>query len=74
MAYPVTAMRGRKYVVRTARPHALAASEARHPSDSIDTAIIVGLRDRVLIGSLVIRATVYKSRCLPVFVMPSGLL
>jgi len=50
---PAAAVRGPKYVVRTGKTPVLAAPEARQLLDSIDTATVVGLRDRALIGLLV---------------------
>jgi integrase/recombinase XerD len=50
---PAAAVRGPKYVVRTGKTPVLAATEARALLDSIDTATVVGLRDRALIGLLV---------------------
>jgi site-specific recombinase XerD len=50
---PAAAVRGPKYVVRTGKTPVLGALEARQLLDSIDTATVVGLRDRALIGLLV---------------------
>jgi integrase/recombinase XerD len=50
---PAAPVRGPKYVVRTGKTPVLAATEARALLDSIDTATVVGLRDRALIGLLV---------------------
>src|SRR3984893_11686635 len=50
---PAAPVRGPKYVVRTSKTPVLAAPEARQLLDSIDTATVVGLRDRALIGLLV---------------------
>src|ERR1700731_3138714 len=50
---PAAPVRGPKYVVRTAKTPVLAAPEARQLLDSIDTATVIGLRDRALIGLLV---------------------
>jgi integrase len=50
---PAAPVRGPKYVVRTGKTPVLAAPEARQLLDSIDTATVIGLRDRALIGLLV---------------------
>jgi site-specific recombinase XerD len=50
---PAAAVRGPKYVIRTGKTPVLGAPEARQLLDSIDTATVVGLRDRALIGLLV---------------------
>jgi site-specific recombinase XerD len=50
---PAAAVRGPKYVVRVGKTPVLGAVEARQLLDSIDTATVVGLRDRALIGLLV---------------------
>jgi integrase/recombinase XerD len=50
---PAAAVRGPKYVVRTGKTPVLAAPEARQLLDSIDTATVIGLCDRALIGLLV---------------------
>jgi site-specific recombinase XerD len=50
---PAAAVRGPKYVVRTGKTPVPGAVEARQLLDSINTAIVVGLRDRALIGLLV---------------------
>ncbi len=50
---PAAAVRGPKHVVRTGKTPVLSAAEARQLLDSIDTATVVGLRDRALIGLLV---------------------
>jgi site-specific recombinase XerD len=50
---PAAAVRGPKYVVRVGKTPVLAAPEARQLLDSINTATVVGLRDRALIGLLV---------------------
>jgi site-specific recombinase XerD len=50
---PAAPVRGPKYVVRTGKTPVLAAPEARQLLDSINTATVVGLRDRALIGLLV---------------------
>jgi site-specific recombinase XerC len=50
---PAAAVRGPKYVVQVGKTPVLAAPEARQLLDSINTATVVGLRDRALIGLLV---------------------
>jgi site-specific recombinase XerD len=50
---PAAAVRGPKYVVRVGKTPVLAATEARQLLDSIDTATVVGQRDRALVGLLV---------------------
>jgi len=50
---PAAAVRGPKYVVRVGKTPVLGAPEARQLLDSINTATMVGLRDRALIGLLV---------------------
>ena len=47
---PAASVRGPKYVVKVGKTPVLTADEARQLLDSIDTATIVGLRDRALIG------------------------
>lgn len=49
-ANPAAAIRGPKSVVRTGKTPVLTAAEARALLDGIDTATLVGLRDRALIG------------------------
>jgi site-specific recombinase XerD len=50
---PAAAVRSPKYVVRVGKTPVLDAPEARQLLDSINTATVVGLRDRALIGLLV---------------------
>ncbi len=47
---PAAAVRGPKYVLRTGKTPVLAATEARKLLYAIDTASVVGLRDRAFIG------------------------
>ena len=47
---PAHAVRGPKHVVRRGKTPVLTEEEARRLLDSIDTTIVVGLRDRALIG------------------------
>ncbi len=49
-ANPASSVRGPKYVVTRGLTPVLTAAEARHLLDSIDTATIIGLRDRALIA------------------------
>ena len=50
---PAAAVRGPKHVVRRGKTPVLVADEARTLIDSIDTATLVGLRDRALIALLI---------------------
>jgi site-specific recombinase XerD len=50
---PAEAVRGPKYVVKKGKTSVLSAEETRELLDSIDTASVVGLRDRALIALLV---------------------
>lgn len=50
---PAIGVRGPRHVVRTGRTPVLAADQARLLLDSIDTATVVGLRDRALIGLMI---------------------
>ena len=50
---PADAVRGPKYVVKKGKTSVLSAEEARELLDGIDTASVVGLRDRALIALLV---------------------
>jgi site-specific recombinase XerC len=47
---PAHAVRGAKHVVKTGNTTVLNAEQARKLLDSIDTSIVVGLRDRALIS------------------------
>jgi len=47
---PASSVRGPKYVVKRGKTPVLKADQARALLDSIDTATIVGLRDRALLG------------------------
>jgi integrase/recombinase XerD len=47
---PAASVRGPKYVVKKGRTPVLTATQARRLLDGIDTATIIGLRDRALIG------------------------
>jgi site-specific recombinase XerD len=49
---PATSVRGPKYVIRRGKTPVLTAEEARKLLDSINTANVVGLRDRALIGAM----------------------
>jgi site-specific recombinase XerD len=50
---PAAAVRGPKHVVKRGKTPVLQADEARQLLDSIDTATLIGLRDRALIGVMV---------------------
>lgn len=50
---PASSVRGPRLVIRKGKTPVLDASEVRHLLDAIDTAKIVGLRDRALIGLMV---------------------
>jgi len=50
---PAAAVRGPKHVVLKGKTPVLSASEARQLLDGINTNVIIGLRDRALIGTLV---------------------
>ena len=50
---PAASVRGPKHVVRTGKAPVLSAVETRTLLDAIDTADVVGLRDRALIGVMV---------------------
>ena len=50
---PADAVRGPKYVVKKGKTSVLSAEETRELLDGIDTASVVGLRDRALIALLV---------------------
>jgi site-specific recombinase XerD len=50
---PAHAVRGPKYVVKKGKTPILKVEEARALLDAIDTSILVGLRDRALIGMMV---------------------
>ena len=50
---PAAAVRGPKHVVKRGKTPVLKADEARQLLDSIDTATLIGLRDRALIGVMV---------------------
>jgi site-specific recombinase XerC len=50
---PASSMRGSRHVVTSGQTPVLDPSEARALLDSIDTANVVGLRDRALIGLMV---------------------
>ena len=50
---PAASVRGPKHVVRTGKTPVLSAVETRTLLDAIDTADVVGLRDRALIGVMV---------------------
>jgi integrase/recombinase XerD len=47
---PAAVVRGPRYLTRCGKTPVLSTDEARHLLDSIDTATLVGLRDRALIG------------------------
>ena len=47
---PASSVRGPKHVVRTGKTPVLTAAETRALLDAIDITVLVGLRDRVLIG------------------------
>src|SRR5438445_1803155 len=49
---PASSVRGPKYVIKTGKTPVLKADQARALLDSIDTTIIVGLRDRALIAAM----------------------
>ncbi len=50
---PAASVRGPKHVVKRGKTPVLQAAEARQLLDSIDTALIVGLRDRAIIAVMV---------------------
>lgn len=50
---PASSVRGPKHVVKKGKTPVLDGSEARQLFDSIDTATIIGLRDRAIIGVMV---------------------
>ena len=50
---PAASVRGPKYGVKRGKTPVLSADEARQLLDSIDCSTIVGLRDRVLIGTMI---------------------
>jgi site-specific recombinase XerD len=50
---PASSVRGPKYVVKRGKTPVLAAEQARHLLDSIDTSKIAGLRDRAIIAVMV---------------------
>jgi site-specific recombinase XerD len=50
---PASSVRGPKFSVKRGKTHVLAADEARQLLNSIDTATLIGLRDRALIGVMV---------------------
>jgi site-specific recombinase XerD len=50
---PAAVVRGPKHVVKRGKTPVLRADEARQLLDSIDTATLIGLRDRALIGVMV---------------------
>jgi site-specific recombinase XerD len=50
---PASSVRGPKYVIKRGKTPVLSAEEARELLDSIDTSMIIGLRDRALIGTMV---------------------
>ncbi len=50
---PASSVRGPKFSVKRGKTPVLAADEARQLLDSIDTATLIGLRDRALIGVMV---------------------
>jgi integrase/recombinase XerD len=52
-ANPAAAVRAAKHVVKKGKTPVLKADEARQLLDSIDTASLIGLRDRALIGVMV---------------------
>lgn len=52
---PASSVRGPKHVVKRGKTPVLAADQARHLLNSIDTTEIIGLRDRALLGVLVYR-------------------
>jgi integrase/recombinase XerD len=52
-ANPAAAVRAAKHVVKKGKTPVLKADEARQLLDSIDTATLIGLRDRALIGVMV---------------------
>jgi integrase/recombinase XerD len=47
---PASSVRGPKFSVKRGKTPVLTAEEARQLLDSIDTATLIGLRDRALIG------------------------
>jgi integrase/recombinase XerD len=50
---PASSVRGPKHVVRTGKTPVLTAAETRELLNTIDTTVLVGLRDRLLIGLMV---------------------
>ena len=50
---PATSVRGPTHVVRTGKTPVLQPAEARLLLDTIDTATLLGLRDRALLGVMV---------------------
>ena len=50
---PAAAVRGLSHIVRRGKTPVLDAAEARQLIDAIDTATVIGLRDRALIGLMV---------------------
>lgn len=50
---PASSVRGPKHVVKHGKTPVLAADQARQLLDTIDTATIIGLRDRAIIGVMV---------------------
>ena len=50
---PASSVRGPKHVVKRGKTPVLTAAEARELLDSIDTATVIGVRDRALIGLMV---------------------
>jgi integrase len=50
---PAASVRGPKHVVKKGKTPVLTAAEARQLLDSIDVSVVVGLRDRALIGLMV---------------------
>lgn len=51
---PAAAVKGPKYVVKTGKTPVLTAEETRQLLDAIDTTTLTGLRDRALIGIMVL--------------------
>ena len=50
---PATSVRGPKHVVKQGKTPVLSAEEVRLPLDSIETDIVLGLRDRAFNGTMV---------------------
>ena len=55
---PANSVRGPKHVVKTAKTPVLSAKETRALLDGIDISTVVGLRDRAILGVLVLSAAV----------------